>query len=172
MAYNSNFLNLMNGYTNYEVDKEDPPTQIFKNDTPLDEIANSRDSLSFLAGKGYTSLSDDDARANYTSLSKTVGVPLAQKLVNQIFLYNQRPEVKNFNPEQRVNGFYEIGSSDKDTGAYLRKVKNFGTGVLPGFRDSVLINNRKLTGKEIDTPPIASTSDKEKINAVISKIVK
>ncbi len=154
--YHSNLANLLNGYTGIPTTENDPPNEeapklIFRGQTPSDTLADSRDILSFLVGKGYTSLNDDDAKGAYKSLAKTVGDQQAQKLVDQALLYNQRKEAQLQTPEQRVQSFYDIGSNDKNVSAYLGQLRNLGSGVIPGFRESVFMGNRKLTGREPDT---------------------
>lgn len=131
--------------------------------TSLDDTADIRDALSFLAGKGYSSLSDDESRKTFGRLSALVGAPKAQKLATQVFLFNQRPEIQKFTPEQRVNAFYDIGSSDKDIAPFIEKAKNFGSGVLPGFRNSALLGNMQLSGKEVNSPLVNISTDKEKL---------
>ena len=164
--YQKNLQTILNGYTNFPMtEKEGDPTEgdnpklLFRGSSPADVTADVRDTLSFLAGKGYTSLSDKDARANYQILSKTIGTPLAQKLVNQVFLFNQRPEAKSYSPEKRVQVFYDIGSRDKDVNDYLGRVKAFGSGVNAGLNDSVLYGNQQLVGKESIKPTLASADN-------------
>ena len=120
---------------------------IIRTSTSLDDTADIRDALSFLAGKGYSSLSDDESRKTFGRLVGLVGRPKAEKLATQVFLFNQRPETKTYSPEQKVSSFYEIGSSDKDISPYIQKAKSFGSGVLPGFRESPSLGNMILTGR-------------------------
>lgn len=169
---NRNLMALFNGYTNYEVDppEGDKPTVLYAGNTPLDQVADARDLVSALVGKGYTSLKDTEARSKFQLLSNTIGAPLAQKIADSVLIYNQRPEVTNYTPEQRVSNYYSIGSSDKDVANYLQKIKSFGSGVLSGFNDSVLMDNRIMTGRDKLATPTEDTDTAKRIKDIASKI--
>lgn len=133
------------------IKKTDPPVksvEIIKADSPQDNTADIRDILSNFAGKGYTSLSDENARANFISLQKLVGQPMAQKLTTQAFLFNQRPGANALPPADRVRQFYEIGSNDKDVHGVLQKVKAFGSGPLAALNTSPNTTAMALSGRE------------------------
>jgi hypothetical protein len=160
-----------------KVTKKDPPVsasvsgKILAPKTAANDQADTRDILSMIAGGGHTSLSDPEVQKAYQRLSQITGAPAAQKLVNSVFLYGQRPEVKNYTPEQRVAGFYDLGSNDSEVATYLRQGKGIGYGVLNGFRASPLIGNMALTGRRQSESAPAATDNGEKIKVLVkSKI--
>lgn len=120
---------------------------ISKGRTPLDDTADVRDILSGLVGKGMTGLNDDDSRNGYNRLQSLVGPQQAQKLMNHMFVFNSRPDLKGAAPEARINSFYQTPSSDPEVSGTLNKVKSFGYGVLPGFRQSSSQLNQGLSGQ-------------------------
>lgn len=126
---------------------------ISKGRTPLDDTADVRDILSGLVGKGMTGLNDDDSRNSYTKLQGLVGPQQAQKLMNHMFVFNSRPDLKGAAPEARIKTFYDSPSSDPDVSGTLGKVKSFGYGVLPGFRQSSSQLNQGLSGQS--SPEVA-----------------
>lgn len=115
--------------------------------TPFDDTADVRDILSGLVGKGMTGLNDDDSRNSYTRLQQLVGPQQAQKLMTHMFIFNSRPDLKGAAPEARIKSFYDTPASDNDVSGTLNKVKSFGYGVLPGFRDSSSQLNQQLSGR-------------------------
>jgi hypothetical protein len=156
-----------------KVTKKDPPVSASVSDkilapkTAANDQADTRDILSMIAGGGHTSLSDPEVQKAYQRLSQITGAPAAQKLVNQAFLYNQRPETKGFNPEQRVQGFFSLGSNDSEVAEHLRQGKGLGYGVLPGFRGSPLVGNMKLTGRSTGESGLGDVAAAEKIKQMI-----
>lgn len=166
-------MNLMNGYTGLPTtegpgEEEPKPKLSFNIDGAADKQADARDILSFFAGSGYTGLTDKQSRAAFSSLTKTVGPQLAQKLATQVFLYNQRPETKTAGLEDRVRNFYDIGSNDKEVDAYLKKTKALGHGVVAGFKDSTLVSNQALQGRDVKGGSTPQSEALARINTLIS----
>lgn len=122
----------------------------------LDEQADVRDLISSLVGKGYTTLMDDNSRAAYNRLQILLGRPRAQKLMEQVFIYNQNPEHQRRPVEDKINTFYNLGSRDAQTNDLLKKTKSLGYGVLPAFRESNFVPNIMLQGKAAETGTTAS----------------
>lgn len=114
--------------------------------TPLDTTADIRDIISGMAGGGYTSLSDSAAAANYSRLRTLLGDAKANKLMTHIFIQNQRPGAANMPVEARVKSFYDLPVGDEEIAPIIGKAKNFGYGVLPGFRQSSSQLNQELSG--------------------------
>lgn len=115
--------------------------------TQLDDTADLRDLITGMVGKGYTDLSTDDAKSNYSRLRSLVGDATANKLMTHVFIQNQRPGAANLPVEAKIKEFYEIPSADTDISNVLGKVKTFGYGVLPGFRESSSFTNQQLAGR-------------------------
>lgn len=129
---------------------------ITKGRTPIDDTADVRDIMSGLVGKGITNLADETARSGYARLQVLVGPAQAQKLMNHMFIFNSRPDLKNAPVESKIKQFYETPSADPEVTGTLGKVKSFGYGVLPGFRDSSSQLNQQLSGKTSTDVAIAA----------------
>jgi hypothetical protein len=123
---------------------EDPKKMPLKSD-PIKDQFDVRDGISAMVGKGYTALSDDDARGIYKNLSGKLGESRAQKLMNSVFLYNKKS--KQTNLEAKLSEFYNSKTGDKDVDEIINTSNKIGYGPLEGFRTSVLVDNQKLQGK-------------------------
>lgn len=142
-----------------KVTKTDPPVtvrEVIRTKTPLDDTADIRDDISFLVGRGgVPSLSDDDSRGSYARLAQKMGVDKARKLLDAMAIHAQRPEVVAMKtPEQRIQSFYNIGSSNPDISPYIQQAKVFGSGVLSGFNRSSLLGNQILSGTDEKVAPV------------------
>lgn len=127
-----------------------------KNRTPIDDTADTRDILTGLIGKGYTALSDDSIRGGFQRLQALVGPERARKLMTHAFIFNQNPAMQKLPTEAKIKTFYETPSGDADVQGLLGKVKSFGYGVLPGFRESSYQVNQELAGR---IPPTTAMVD-------------
>jgi hypothetical protein len=154
--YTSNFAALLTGHLGLP---GDPPAggqkhavgsdkYIPQGRTPIDTNLDIRDALSHAIAGGYTSLSDEDIKANFSHISGLVGSEKANKLFLQAFLFNQRSDVSNKKGEDRVQQFYDIGSSDPETKKTLLAIQNLGSGVREGYRNSVNEGVRLMSGTD------------------------
>jgi hypothetical protein len=170
--YSKNFLTSMTGYVNLN-DPEDPKPKSYvpRGKTTVDSDLDVRDLLSNMVGQGYASWQeinmDEDAKAKYGALVERVGRPLATKLVTQAISFNTRTGVKNQPVEQKIQSFYDIGSGDAEVAKTLTSLKALGTGVVSGFRESILKGNQELQGKI----PVQTVSSPAQTN-MIKEIVK
>lgn len=110
---------------------------------PLEDTADIQDIISGMVGKGYTTLSDDDARGGFARMEALLGRDKARDLMTKIFIYNQRPENQRAPMEARISQFYDTAANDP----VISKARNFGYGVLPGFRTSASALNQSLLGR-------------------------
>jgi hypothetical protein len=140
--------------------------------TPVNDNLDARDILSYFAGNGKVGLPDEDARSNYKRLTMIVGAPKAQQLLNQVSLFHQRPEVQKMTPEQKVNGFFALGSNNPDINSYMKGAAGLGYGVLDGFRNSPLVGNMTLNGYVPPTTPPPDVANAEKIKLLVKKNIK
>lgn len=113
--------------------------------TRLDETADTRDILANMVGKGLKGFNDDTSKSDYTRLQQLVGVPMAQKMMNHIFVFNQRPDVLQKNPEQRLQQFYNMGSAHNDLNDLLTTIKGFSQGPVVGMNTTGYYGNQDLT---------------------------
>lgn len=120
--------------------------------SPEDQTANLRDSLTALVGRGYTSVTDDESRGHFSRLVATLGLPAAQRLMTHIAIYNQNPNQSRLPLNEKVTQFYDIGSRDAEINSLLQKIKTFGSGVVSGLTDSPDYSNQILMNKVAETP--------------------
>ena len=129
--------------------------------TPADYDLDVRDIIANFVGKGRT-LRGDDQSAYISRLGVILGKPQALKLVNHLFLFNQRDDVKGKSFDQKLESFYNIKSGDNDIDSLLSKTKNLGYGVHEGAQTSVDVTNKELTGRKVGDEAKQSQSDKIK----------
>jgi len=120
--------------------------------TRPEDYLNIRDALSAFVGNGYTDMGNTDARALYSSLRARLGPAVAQKMLIHLQQFNQRPDVLQKSPEQRVQALYDIGSRDPEVGNILDRTKMVAQGPVPGFREapeasSMQLEHRKMYNK-------------------------
>jgi hypothetical protein len=108
-----------------------------------------RDSITGLVGKGYTSLSDDDARGQFARLAGQLGVPTARKLMNKIFIYNQTNQNQGQPLDKKIMGFYETNYDDDEIKTIVETSKMVGSGPIAAMRDSPDMMNASLVGKNM-----------------------
>lgn len=130
---------------------DDPEAFIPPSKGPLDEIADFRDYLTNLVGRGSKTL-DPEMKNNYSALVAMYGKPMADRIMNHVFVFNNRPEIQNASPEQRLDAFYAIGSRDKDLQALFNKARNFSYGYKAGLNQSRNEGNIILSGRRKQAP--------------------
>lgn len=101
-----------------------------------DQIADLRDYLANLVGYGSKSMTDD-VRHDYGRLAAMYGRPLADKILNHVMVFNNRPDMQKAGPMERLSSFYATGSRDKELQDLFTKAKTFGKGPLAGLNESV-----------------------------------
>jgi hypothetical protein len=120
-----------------------PNSGTFKSQrSPMDQLADVRDSIMALVGGGKTKIDDDETRGHWANLVDKLGPQKAQSLMTHIILQNQRPEFQGLKPQDRINAFYQINSSNPDVQPILEQTKSFGSG--PNLDSSFNISNIKL----------------------------
>lgn len=126
--------------------------------TKLDDSADIRDILANMVGGGHTDLSNDSIKSDYLRLQTLLGGPAAQKMMDHIFIFNQRPDVQKKNAEQRLQQFYSMGSTQhEDINKILQGAKQIGYGPVVGLNTSFNEGNKMLSGR---TPPAAPANSK------------
>lgn len=140
--------------------------------TPANASTDVRDILSMMAGGAHTSTADPEVKKAFLHLSGIVGQPTAQKLSTAAFLFNQRPEVQKMTPEQRVQGFFDLGSNDPEVAQHLKQGRGIGYGQLQGFRTSPFRSNMLLTGRASEPPATPPEATAEKIKLLVKNKLK
>jgi hypothetical protein len=107
-----------------------------------------RDAISAFVGKRFIGTQDQDARALYSMLRARLGGDTASKLLTHLSLFNQRPDMLQATPEQRVQAFYDIGSNDPELNTLISRSKMMGQGPISGMAESPLVDNRELLGQK------------------------
>lgn len=120
--------------------------------TPIDQSFDIRDRLAELIGSGNV-LKPDDKAAIYGSLTSTLGADKARKIMDHIYIFNTRNDVKSLPVEEKIKTFYNMGSNDPDVMALINKTKSLAYGPLRGFRESSSDMNQQMAGR---TPVVAS----------------
>lgn len=138
--------------------------------TSGDHTADIRDILTSIVGKNYKGLTDDNIRADYAKLTNLVGLTQAQNLVDTALIYNQNKSNMKLPLEQRVQGFYNQGSSDPALNTIIKSAGKFGYGPISGLHGSPDVSNQKLAGT-YDELPIAN-KDAATILSTSNKIIK
>jgi len=149
----------MNGHIGIPTGDETGKTTTSK--TPLDDDADVRDIITGLASKGK-GLDSQELSKYAMRLAVLIGKPAAQKLVNHILIFNQRGDVQNKTPQERIEQFYNMGAVDKDTDKIIAKAKSFGTGIQSGMRQSPDILNIEASGRKLGDKTNAGEADKIK----------
>lgn len=158
-----------------KVTKTDPPvTEVIRTKTPADDTADIRDDINFLVARGGApNLADDDSRGSYARLSQKMGIDKARKLLDAMAIHAQRPEVIAMKtPEQRIQSFYTIGSSNPDISPYIQQAKVFGSGVLSGFNRSSLLGNQILSGTAENIAPVNNPVTADLAKKVLLRVKK
>jgi hypothetical protein len=115
--------------------------------TPMNDSVHIRDILNHIVAGGYTDFSNEDVRANYNYLKNLIGVSKAEKLFVQAFSFNQKPGNNKKGGEEKIQSFYDIGSSDPETNKQMVAIKNLGS-IKEGFRTSVNEGVKLLNGTD------------------------
>lgn len=149
--YDKNFLAMMGGHLNIFGDNGEVKigSGVTQSRTPLDNTADIRDILTNIVGNSYKGITDEYIRKDYARLANMIGITQAQKLIDQAIIYNQRADVKGLSIEQKVNGFYTMGSQDKTLDGILQNAAKFGDGPIGGMRRSRDRANMNLVGNDV-----------------------
>lgn len=110
----------------------------------VDQTADLRDYLANLIGFGSKTMTDD-VRNDYGRLVGMFGRPMADKILNHVFVFNNRPDIQSASPEERISQFYATGSRDKELQDLFMRARNFGKGPLAALNESVNQGNQVLS---------------------------
>lgn len=130
------------------VSGDDPPAKPYygrENSIPQQE-SDLRDYLANLVGFGSKTM-DKSTRNDYGRLVGMYGKPMADKIMNHVFIFNNRADIQKSGPADRLRAFYAIGSRDKELQALFNKAKAYGEGPVAGLNDSHNVGNAMLTGR-------------------------
>lgn len=108
---------------------------------------NVRDSMATLIGNGYKAFSDDQSKGEYAGLKTLLGPQMAQKLMTHIFLFNNRSDIQNKTPEERLQLFYKMGAMDPSVNELIGRMRSLDYGPIVGFRNSPDVGSKQLTGR-------------------------
>lgn len=145
-----NGLGLTSGFTG------DDPLQPFNAPMrgQLDQVADLRDYLANLVGYGGKAM-NDTIKNDYSRLIAMYGKPLAEKILNHVFVFNNRSDIQKATPQERLNAFYATGSRDKELQDLFMKARNFGKGPIAGLNESSNIGSQLLTKRSLPLRSLA-----------------
>ncbi len=145
-------------------------TAMGKARTSDDDTADIRDIINSFIGKGGVGMKDDTSRADYARLQNLLGPEKAQKLMESVFIHNQRNATAPL--EKRIQTFYDVGSNNTDVDDIIKKTKNLGYGPLVGgLRESSKATLQELTGRipASTTPALENEDLRQKVMLRLNK---
>lgn len=174
MPYDTNLKTAMTG--NFGSGPDDTPdVQKGSKAThgPLEDGADVRDILTAMVGKGYTDFSSPDVKNYLSYLSNKIGVPAAQKIFTNIFLFNQRDDMKFRKPLERVDHFYGTSFNDRDVNNIVKGAASLGNSdPISAARTTAEVGNMQLTGRLPETNGSGDIASENKIKKVASQTIK
>lgn len=117
--------------------------------TRPEDYLNIRDALTAFVGNGYKNTSGDDARALYSALRAQLGPATAQKMLIHLQQFNQRPDMLQRGPEERVRAFYDMGSRDPDVHNIISRSGMVAQGPIGGMREAPDASTQELQRKKM-----------------------
>jgi len=170
MPVDQNFINAVHGHiAKLEGEEkggekpskpEDTQSLPLKNKPQSEYDLDVRDILTAIAGKGWEGISKDDKPALINRLEILVGKQESKKVLNHLLVFSQREDQKNKTPEQRIETFYNVGSSDKYVNDIIERSKSLGYGVMEGNRTSSDVLNKEISHTKIGDKPADSKAAK------------
>jgi hypothetical protein len=150
--YTKNFENTVGGHTG------DENMTVKSTKGKLADLVHTRDAISALVGAGgIQNLRPDDRKAVNAALSGYLGQQQATKLIDQISIFNQRPDQLQKSATDRINSFFTIGSRDPQIDAIIKQTGNAGQGaVADASQTSNDLTKKVAAGADVLTPPPAS----------------
>lgn len=175
--YSSNFAALLTGHLGINpssgdeggVDvKGNPSRTRGKSDTQFD----TRDIIASFIGKGYKDLSDDQAKKDVAYLRANLGNDTTNKLMNQIFTFNNRSDVAGKSWQDKLSSFYTIGAKDQEIQKILQTSQSLDRGVIAGMTDSGNRSNQEISGRaKVEQTPSATTASNDLSQAAAKKLL-
>lgn len=100
---------------------------------------NMIDMLNYGIGSGQNPLSTKEGRI--FAMNNTD--PNTRQLLDAVTLFNQRSDIQNKNPEERIQQFYNMPSSNPVVEDYRTRTRNLGQGILNFNRTSPSVGNQE-----------------------------
>jgi hypothetical protein len=110
------------------------------------EYVNMIDAMNFAIGSGRNPLATKEGRAAYMTAKNKYGAQTANDLFSTISLFNQRGDMITKKPEERIAAFYNTTHNNDNVKNVVGAIKNFGTGVMPLYRNSPDIGLQQQAG--------------------------
>lgn len=156
--YTANFKSLLAGHLGLdsgEGEKGDVSKQS-GNEKSTDQFTKRldlRDAITALVGSGYTSFKHPNSvdqkniKEQFGRITELIGLKPAQKLMDYVFIFNQKPGTQKQTPEQRVNQFYDIIPKDDEVQKVISGLKTYSRGATTAMNTSGEETNARLTGR-------------------------
>jgi len=173
--YSSNFVALLTGHLGINpssgideggVDvKGNTSRARGKADTQFD----TRDIIASFIGKGFKDLSDDQAKKDVAYLRVNLGNDTTNKLLNQIFTFNNRSDISGKSWQDKLNSFYTIGAKDQDIQKILQTSQSLDRGVVAGVTDAGNRSNQEISGRAKVDQKISATTVSDDLSKLAEK---
>lgn len=125
--YTKNFQNTVGGHTG----TGDDNLTVKSTKGKLADLVHTRDAISALVGAGgIQNLLPEDRKAVNAALAGYLGQNKATKLIDQISIFNQRPDMLKKSATQRIDSFFTIGSRDPDIDSIIKTTGQAGQGAI------------------------------------------
>lgn len=152
--YSKNFQNTIGGHTG----TGDDNLTVKSTKGKLADLVHTRDAISALVGAGgIQSLLPADRKAVNATLTGYLGQTNATKLIDQISIFNQRPDMLQKSATQRIDSFFTMGSRDPDIDSIIKTTGKAGQGAIAdASQTSNELTKKVAAGADVLTPPPAS----------------
>lgn len=107
--------------------------------TPANDDLNALDMLTYAIGKGVNPLTTKQGRI----LAQTN--PVGQKLITSAMIFNQDPQFKQMNPQERVHAYFASTDQDADVHAYKNRLNLYHPDT--NMRDTPDVDVQSLASK-------------------------
>lgn len=108
------------------------------------------DLANYNIASGSNPLQNTYGRIFLNSAGDVLGKGATQKMMDSMYLFSQRDDIKNLSPQDRLNLYYNtLNSSDSDVNAFKDKVKKLGTSPVEFFKESPDVAIQALLNKPV-----------------------
>ena len=107
------------------------------------------DYLNYSLAKGGNPTGTKQGRLMFQTVRDLYGDKTAHDLVDQIMIYNQRPENQKASAEDKINGFFEKIHGSPELEKLKGKVNSFDYGASSRYHDSLDIDTQDLQGNDM-----------------------
>jgi hypothetical protein len=165
--YTKNFQNTVGGHTGTS-----DATTVKSTKGKLADLVHTRDAISALVGAGgIQNLRPDDRKAVNASLIGYLGQAQATKLIDQISIFNQRPDMLQKSATQRIDSFFTIGSRDPEIDTIIKQTGQAGQGAVSDLNQTSNDLTKKVAaGADVLTPATGNAGNVAQVSAQLGSL--